>query len=53
MAELLPEDGFVFLGGAETVLGVTDSFKPMGNTRGIYIKAASSLEAPAPVAAKV
>jgi len=38
MAPLLPDDGFVFLGGAETVLGITDAFKPMDNTRGIYIK---------------
>jgi len=38
MATLLPEDGFVILGGAETVLGITDAFKPMDNTRGIYIK---------------
>lgn len=53
MAGVLPEDGFVFLGGAETVLGVTDAFKPMDNTRGIYIKPTSSLAAPAPVTGKV
>jgi chemotaxis protein methyltransferase CheR len=53
MAGALPEDGFVFLGGAETVLGVTDAFKPMENTRGIYIKPTSSLAAPAPVTAKL
>jgi len=38
MAALMPDDGFVLLGGAETVLGVTDALKPMPNTRGIYIK---------------
>ena len=38
MAGLLPDDGFLFLGGAETVLGITESFKMMENTRGIYIK---------------
>lgn len=38
MTGLLPEDGFVFLGGAETVLGITDSFKPLENSRGIYVK---------------
>lgn len=38
MAALLPEDGFMFLGGAETVLGITDAFKPLENSRGIYIK---------------
>ncbi len=52
MATLLPDDGFVFLGGAETVLGITDAFKPMENTRGIYIKPNSPVKAPAaPVAA--
>lgn len=38
MATLLPEDGFLFLGGAETVLGITDAFRPMENSRGIYVK---------------
>jgi chemotaxis protein methyltransferase CheR len=38
MAGLLPEDGFLFLGGAETVLGITDAFKPLENTRGMYVK---------------
>ncbi len=37
MAALLPPDGFLFLGGAETVFGITDKFKPMENMRGIYI----------------
>ena len=53
MAGLLPEDGFVVLGGAETVLGITDSFKPMDNTRGIYIKPTSTVSVAAPVAVKV
>lgn len=48
MAQLLPDDGFVILGGAETVLGITDAFKPMDNTRGIYIKPNSTV---APIAA--
>lgn len=47
MAGLLPTDGFLFLGGAETVLGITDAFKPMENTRGIYIKPESPAVAPA------
>jgi len=38
MATLLPEDGFLFLGGAETVLGITSAFKSLENTRGVYIK---------------
>jgi chemotaxis protein methyltransferase CheR len=47
MAQLLPDDGFLFLGGAETVLGITDAFKPMENTRGIYIKPNSTVSIPA------
>lgn len=52
MTALMPDDGFVFLGGAETVLGVTDALKPMENTRGIYIKPNSPALAPASMAAK-
>lgn len=48
MAGLLPDDGFLFLGGAETVLGITDIFKPMENTRGIYVKPVSTAVAPIP-----
>lgn len=29
--------GFLFLGGAETVVGVTDKFKPMPGERGLYV----------------
>jgi chemotaxis protein methyltransferase CheR len=48
MAGLLPEDGFMFLGGAETVLGITDAFKPLENSRGIYIKpTCTTIAAPA------
>ncbi|MDI7775420.1 protein-glutamate O-methyltransferase CheR [Asticcacaulis sp. EMRT-3] len=38
MASLLPEDGYLLLGAAETVLGITDVFKPMPGMRGLYIK---------------
>lgn len=34
-------DGFFFLGGAETVLGITDSFKAVPNLRGLYAKPGS------------
>lgn len=37
MATLLPPDGFLFLGGAETVFGITEKFKPMENVRGLYV----------------
>ncbi len=36
MARLLPADGLLYLGGAETVLGVTERFQPMPGQRGIY-----------------
>ncbi len=50
MTALMPDDGFLFLGGAETVLGITDALKPMENTRGIYIKPNSTAVAPKPAA---
>jgi chemotaxis protein methyltransferase CheR len=36
IATLMPADGFLFLGGAETVLGITDKFAPVPGLRGIY-----------------
>ncbi|MBT4935041.1 MAG: protein-glutamate O-methyltransferase CheR [Rhodospirillaceae bacterium] len=32
----MPADGSLFLGGAETVIGVTDKFKQVPNLRGVY-----------------
>jgi chemotaxis protein methyltransferase CheR len=34
----LENDGFLTLGGAETVLGITDKFKLMPDKRGLYVK---------------
>jgi len=34
---LLPDDGFLYLGGAETVLGICDKFRGISGQRGIYI----------------
>ncbi len=36
IAKIMPDDGFLYLGGAETVLGISDSFKPVPGQRGIY-----------------
>lgn len=33
----MPADGVLYLGGAETVLGITERFKPMDNQRGLYV----------------
>ncbi len=33
---LMPADGLLYLGGAETVLGITTRFSPMPNERGVY-----------------
>jgi chemotaxis protein methyltransferase CheR len=35
-ASLMPPDGLLYLGGAETVLGITSRFAPMPNERGVY-----------------
>jgi chemotaxis protein methyltransferase CheR len=42
VARLMPADGILYLGGAETVLGITDRFKPMDNQRGLYVMNASA-----------
>ena len=42
VAKMMPEDGFLFLGGAETVLGITDKFQMMPGQRGVYAVAAPS-----------
>ena len=50
LAGRLVTDGFLFLGGAETVLGITDKFKPVSDKRGIYVH--NSTQAPAAEGAK-
>lgn len=41
MSSLCADDGFLFLGGAETVIGITEKFKNIPNQRGLYAKAGS------------
>lgn len=36
VAKIMPDDGLLYLGGAETVLGISDKFKPVPEQRGIY-----------------
>lgn len=38
ISRIMPDDGFLYLGGAETVLGISDKFKPMPDQRGIYTR---------------
>jgi chemotaxis protein methyltransferase CheR len=37
MARQLPADGYLALGAAETVVGLTDAFKPLADRRGLYV----------------
>ena len=50
IAKQMAPDGLLFLGGAETVLGVTDRFVPLAGDRGVYTLAgapgAASLSVP-------
>jgi chemotaxis protein methyltransferase CheR len=37
LARQLPFDGYLILGAAETVVGLTDAFKPLADKRGLYV----------------
>lgn len=37
MSKILAPDGTLLLGGAETVLGISDRFKPAGGEHGLYV----------------
>lgn len=47
ISKLMPADGFLVLGAAETVVGLTDAFKPMSDKRGLY-QLAGAVPAAAP-----
>lgn len=38
LAKQLKPDGFLFLGDAEAVLGITDEFVPLPDVRGVFVK---------------
>ena len=40
VARIMEHDGYLVLGAAETVVGLTDSFKPLLDRRGIYVPTA-------------
>ena len=39
LSRQLAPDGFLYLGGAETVLGLTSKLVPMEKERGVYVRA--------------
>jgi chemotaxis protein methyltransferase CheR len=45
ISSIVPTDGYLLLGGAETVLGVSDKFKPLPGEHGVYIPASAPAEA--------
>lgn len=45
MSRILAPDGVLYLGGAETVLGITERFKPMEGQRGLYTLAGAPARA--------
>jgi len=51
IARQMAPDGLLYLGGAETVLGVTERFVPMPGDRGVYMLAGGTAATPAPAAA--
>jgi len=44
MARVIAPDGFLALGAAETVVGLTDSFKPISDKRGLYAPQQASVK---------
>jgi chemotaxis protein methyltransferase CheR len=48
LARQMPADGFLALGAAETVVGLTDAFKPMHDKRGLYAPNQAKLKTAAP-----
>jgi chemotaxis protein methyltransferase CheR len=41
MAQLLPDDGYLLLGAAETVVGITNAFSPLEGAQGVSVKASA------------
>jgi chemotaxis protein methyltransferase CheR len=50
MAAMLPDDGTLLLGAAETVIGLSDAFIPHPEHRGLYVPGRqAAVPAPAPM----
>jgi chemotaxis protein methyltransferase CheR len=43
LRSVLRQDGALFLGGTETVLGITDAFKPVDNMPGVFLRGDTTL----------
>lgn len=48
ISKIMPSDGVIFLGGAETVLGVTKAFEPYPDLRGVYRQSQAEAEKEVP-----
>ncbi|HUG62342.1 MAG TPA: protein-glutamate O-methyltransferase CheR [Methylomirabilota bacterium] len=46
VGKTIAPDGYMVLGAAETVIGLTDAFKPLTDRRGLYVPAAPAAAAP-------
>ena len=46
IARQMPGDGYLILGAAETVVGLTDAFKPMPDRRGVYLSNTPAMRRP-------
>ena len=44
LKSILEQDGVLFLGGAETVIGVSEDFKPLPSLKGVYVRNDTSFE---------
>jgi len=47
IARQIADDGFLVLGAAETVIGLTDAFKPLADRRGLYVPNSAGRQAQA------
>ncbi|MBI1775958.1 MAG: protein-glutamate O-methyltransferase [Proteobacteria bacterium] len=51
IARRLPMDGLLYLGGSETVFGITDQFAPVPGERGVYCLTRQALSVATPIRA--
>ncbi|MDR3497107.1 MAG: protein-glutamate O-methyltransferase CheR [Ancalomicrobiaceae bacterium] len=49
--KMMPDDGFLVLGAAETVVGLTEAFKPVPDKRGLYQVTGATVHGTAPASA--